>query len=217
MSATSASSAILGFALVAGLLTVIPGLDTALVLRAAITQGRPPAFATALGVASGSLVWGAAAAAGVSALLVASQVGYDVVRLAGAAYLIYLGGRLLVSAGRERAADPMALAEGRPEGLRRSWLRGFATNLLNPKVGAFYLAVLPQFVPAQTSQLGHLGFGVLLALVHDVEGMIWFTALILGASRLRPWLSRASVRRGVDATTGAVLVAFGLRLGLERS
>ena len=101
--------------------------------------------------------------------------------------------------------------------MRRSWLRGFATNLLNPKVGAFYLAVLPQFIPADTGRLGHLGFGVLLALVHGLEGMVWFTALILGASRLRPWLSEASVRRGVDATTGAVLVAFGLRLGLERS
>ncbi len=207
-------SAVLSFALVAGLLTVIPGLDTALVLRAAITQGRPQAFATGLGVASGSLVWGAAAAAGVSALLVASRIGYDVVRTAGAAYLVFLGVRLLHSAWREGAGVAVEAGDGRPETVRRSWLRGFATNLLNPKVGAFYLAVLPQFIPAHTF---HLGFGVLLALVHDVEGMAWFTALILGASRLRPWLRRRSVRRGVDATTGAVLVAFGLRLGLERA
>jgi threonine/homoserine/homoserine lactone efflux protein len=210
---SSTYSAILSFALLAGLLTIIPGLDTALVLRAAITQGRPQAFATGLGVASGSLVWGAAAAAGVSALLVASRVGYDVVRVAGAAYLVYLGSRLLWSAWRDRAADSVPDGVVPPEGLGRSWLRGFATNLLNPKVGAFYLAVLPQFIPAHTF---HLGFGVLLALVHDVEGMAWFTTLILGASWLRPRLSRPSVRRGVDATTGAVLVAFGLRLGLDR-
>jgi threonine/homoserine/homoserine lactone efflux protein len=211
---SSASSAILSFALVAGLLTIIPGLDTALVLRAAITQGRPQAFATGLGIGSGSLVWGAAAAAGVSALLVASHLGYDVVRLAGAAYLVYLGFRLLWSAWHEAGPETALNDVVQPEGLGRSWLRGFATNLLNPKVGAFYLAVLPQFIPPHTF---HLGFGVLLALVHDVEGMIWFTALILGASWLRPWLRRRSVRRGVDATTGAVLVAFGLRLGLERA
>ena len=106
---------------------------------------------------------GAGAAAGVSALLVASQVGYDVVRVAGAAYLVYLGARLLRSAWREHDVDPIGAAEAQPEGLRRSWLRGFATNLLNPKVGAFYLAVLPQFIPADTGRLGHVGFGVLLA------------------------------------------------------
>ncbi len=211
---SSAGSAVLSFALVAGLLTIIPGLDTALVLRAAISQGRPQAFATGLGVASGALVWGAAAAAGVSALLVASRIGYDAVRTAGAAYLLYLGLRLLWSAWHEGAGVAADVAEGPPETVWRSWLRGFGTNLLNPKVGAFYLAVLPQFIPAHTF---HLGFGLLLALVHDAEAMLWFTALILGASRLRPWLSRRSVRRGVDATTGAVLVAFGLRLGLERA
>jgi threonine/homoserine/homoserine lactone efflux protein len=206
-------SDVLGFALVAGLLTIIPGLDTALVLRAAMTQGRRPAFATALGINSGALVWGACAAAGVSALLVASRSAYDVVRLAGAAYLVYLGGRLLIGAIRGGGRDLAAPRSDSSAGVGRSWLRGFTTNLLNPKVGAFYVAVLPQFIPAHVS---HLAFGVLLALVHDVEAMVWFTALIYGAGRLRGWLARRSVRRGVDATTGAVLVAFGLRLGLER-
>lgn len=206
--------AIGSFALLAGLLTMIPGLDTALVLRATLSHGRAHGFATALGVASGSLVWGAGAAAGVSALLVASRVGYDVVRLAGAAYLVYLGLRLLLAAWRGEDDTGLASADAQPEGLRRSWLRGFATNLLNPKVGAFYVAVLPQFIPPHVF---HLGFGLLLALVHDVEGMIWFTALILGAAGLRPWLSTRRVRRAIDVTTALVLVGFGARLGLERS
>src|SRR5665647_3155590 len=137
--AVTLPAAVLSFAVVAGLLTVIPGLDTALVLRAAITQGRRQGFATALGINTGALVWGAGAAVGVSALLTASTI----------------------------AAVP-ATAWG-------SWRRGLLTNLLNPKIGAFYVAVLHQFIPTGTS---HLAVGLLLALVHDVDGMLWFTAII---------------------------------------
>jgi threonine/homoserine/homoserine lactone efflux protein len=210
--------AVLSFALVAGLLTLIPGLDTALVLRAAISQGRRPAFATALGISCGALVWGAAAAAGVSALLVASRIGYDALRIAGAVYLVLLGARLLLAAYRagpaaDPADDPDQPAAGRRRGqLLLSWRRGFATNLLNPKVGAFYVAVLPQFIPEHS---WHLGFGVLLALVHDLEGMVWFTILIYFATRLRTVLATRAVRRGVDATTGVVLVGFGVGLALD--
>lgn len=206
--------AVLSFALVAGLLTLIPGLDTALVLRAAISQGRRPAFATALGISCGALVWGAAAAAGVSALLVASRIGYDALRIAGAVYLVLLGARLLLAAYRAGpAADPAELPSApHPRALLLSWRRGFATNLLNPKVGAFYVAVLPQFIPEHT---WHLGFGVLLALVHDLEGMVWFTILISFATRLRTVLATRAVRRGVDATTGVVLVGFGVGLALD--
>lgn len=119
--------AIASFALVAGLLTIIPGLDTALVLRATLSHGRRQGFATALGIASGSLVWGAGAAAGVSALLVASRIAYEVVRFAGAAYLLYLGIRLLWTAWHERNSDALTGATGLPEGLWRSWVRGCAT------------------------------------------------------------------------------------------
>jgi threonine/homoserine/homoserine lactone efflux protein len=205
--------AVLSFALVAGLLTLIPGLDTALVLRAAISQGRRPAFATALGISCGALVWGAAAAAGVSALLVASRIGYDALRIAGAVYLVVLGARLLLAAYRAGPADPTGLPSApHPERLLLSWRRGFTTNLLNPKVGAFYVAVLPQFIPEHT---WHLGFGVLLALVHDLEGMVWFTILIYFATRLRTVLATRAVRRGVDATTGVVMVGFGVGLALD--
>jgi threonine/homoserine/homoserine lactone efflux protein len=209
------TQAVLSFALVAGLLTIVPGLDTALVLRAAISQGKGPAFATALGIASGSLVWGAGAAAGVSALLIASHLAYDAVRLVGAVYLVGMGARLVWAAIRADNADPLTGAEVGVDrdGLVRAWRRGFTTNLLNPKVGAFYVAVLPQFIPAHAF---HLGFGLLLALVHDVEGMIWFSALIYFAVKLRGVLARRSVRRGVDGTTGAVLVGFGVGLALDR-
>ena len=93
-----------------------------------------------------------------------------------------------------------------------AWSRGLLTNLLNPKVGAFYVAVLPQFIPHGSPALL---VGLLLAGVHVVEALIWFSGLIAGAAALGGWLRRRSARRAVDTTTGVVLVGFGLRLGLR--
>src|SRR3712207_3888138 len=149
----SVQGAVLGFGLVALLLTITPGLDTALVLRAAITRGRRDAVATALGVVVGVLAWGAAAAVGVSALLTASTVAYDVLRLVGAGYLVWLGGGILGRLVRP-PAEAVAGSAPSPGGAWRSARTGLLTNLLNPKVGAFYLSVLPQFLPPDTSALG---------------------------------------------------------------
>ncbi|MEV6343332.1 LysE family translocator [Actinoplanes sp. NPDC051851] len=204
--------AVLAFAVLGALLTITPGLDTALVLRAAITMGRGPAFATAFGVGTGALTWGAAAAVGATALLTASTVAYDALRLVGAAYMIFLGVRMIRGALRPSGGEtPMAVEPAAP-GLWNTFGRGLLTNLLNPKVGAFYLAVLPQFIPPGTSSLA---VGVLLALVHDVEGLLWFTVIIFGAQAARGFLARPAVRRGVDAGTGAVLIGFGAKLGLS--
>jgi threonine/homoserine/homoserine lactone efflux protein len=208
------TNAVLSFAVLAGLLTIIPGLDTLLVLRSAITHGRGPAFATALGISTGALVWGAAAAVGVSALLTASTVAYTVLRIAGAAYMIGLGLRMLWAALRPGADRPRApTVEPTAASTRwRSWQRGLMTNLLNPKIGAFYVAVLPQFIPAGSA---HLAVGLLLATVHDIEGIAWFSALIFGVRVIRGWLTRRSTHRAIDATTGAVVLGFGLNLGLS--
>jgi threonine/homoserine/homoserine lactone efflux protein len=204
--------AVLSFAVLGALLTITPGLDTALVLRSAVSMGRGPAFATALGVNAGALVWGAAAAVGVSALLTASETAYLVLRVAGAAYMLYLGARMLVGAVRRHTDAPVAGTTPTEPSVWNTFGRGLLTNLLNPKVGAFYVAVLPQFVPAGVSPLG---VGLLLALVHDLEGLIWFTVIITGAGVLRGFLGRRRVRRTVDGGTGAVLVGFGLKLGLS--
>lgn len=200
------------FAAVAGLLTIVPGLDTAMVLRSAVSLGRRHGFATALGVSTGALIWGAGAAVGVSALLTASATAYDVVRIAGAVYMVWLGARLLLRAVR-CGDEPLARDFSTPpRPITRSWATGLLTNLLNPKIGAFYVAVLPQFIPAHDS---HLAVGLLLAFVHDLEGLVWFTAIILGTHSVRTLLGRRSVRRGIDGTTGATLVGFGLKLGLS--
>ncbi|GAA2686549.1 LysE family translocator [Actinoplanes palleronii] len=204
--------AVLSFAVLGALLTITPGLDTALVLRAAVTMGRGPAFATAFGIGTGALVWGAAAAVGVSALLTASTVAYTALRVAGAAYMLYLGARMVRAAFRSAAADDVAAAAPVAPTLWSTFGKGFFTNLLNPKIGAFYIAVIPQFLPPGESPLG---VGLLLALVHDVEGLAWFTLIIFGAQAARGFLARRAVRRSVDAGTGAVLIGFGLRLGLS--
>jgi threonine/homoserine/homoserine lactone efflux protein len=207
-------TAVLSFALVAGLITIIPGLDTAMVLRSTIAYGPRHGFATALGVSTGALIWGAGAAIGVSALLTASTDAYTALRIVGAAYMVYLGCRLLHEALRRRARGGADAAEAPPveTTLVRSWSRGLLTNLLNPKIGAFYVAVLPQFIPAHAP---HLLVGLLLASVHDAEGMVWFTAIILGARSVRALLARRSAQRAVDGVTGLTLLGFGLKLGLS--
>jgi threonine/homoserine/homoserine lactone efflux protein len=201
------------FAVVAGLLTIVPGLDTAMVLRSAVSLGRRHGFATALGVSTGALIWGAAAAVGVSALLDVSTAAFTAVRIAGAIYMIWLGSRLLLRAMRASGVEPLAGAGSiRSRAIGRSWARGLLTNLLNPKIGAFYVAVLPQFIPIHDS---HLAVGLLLAFVHDLEGLVWFTAIILGTHSVRKLLERRSMRRAIDGATGATLFGFGLKLGLS--
>jgi threonine/homoserine/homoserine lactone efflux protein len=203
--------AVFSFALLGALLTVTPGLDTALVLRSAVTMGRGPAFATAVGINAGALIWGAAAAVGVSALLTASETAYLILRIAGAGYMFYLGVRMIIGALRPNGTV-IEKAVPRGPSFWNTFGRGLLTNLLNPKIGAFYVAVLPQFIPAGSSPLS---VGLLLALVHDLEGLIWFTAIIAGARAFRGFLGRRAVRRAVDGGTGAVLVGFGVKLGLS--
>ncbi|PRB00867.1 LysE family translocator [Microbacterium sp. MYb64] len=206
------AQALFSFALVVGLLTIIPGLDTALVIRGTITRGRGYAFAALLGIQVGTLIWGAAAATGAAALLAASEVGYRVLSYAGAAYLVYLGATMIVKTFR-RGWDPTveAVAPSR-SGARSGFLLGLVTNITNPKVGVFYMATIPQFVPAGQSPLL---VGLLLAAVHCVLGTVWLGALIFGANRLAPKLRSARVIRWMDRITGGVLVLFGARLALD--
>lgn len=201
--------ALLSFAVVAGLLTLVPGLDTALVLRAAVSRGRRYAFATAIGIGSGTLVWGVAAAAGVSVLLTASELAYTVLRIAGATYLVWMGLVMIRDGLHRRKVNPADAVSDSPPSVFGAWARGRGTNLLNPKVGVFYVAMLPQFLP---DGVPPLLMGCALAVVHNIEGMLWFTAIITVAELARTWLSRDSVRRAMDAVTGVVLVGFGVKL-----
>jgi threonine/homoserine/homoserine lactone efflux protein len=200
------ASSLIAFTLAAALLTVTPGLDTALVLRTAAAEGARRAFAASLGICLGCLAWGALVAVGLGVLLEASELAYLALKWLGACYLLYLGVRLIVSRrGDVEAVEPAAKA---------NWfLRGLLTNLLNPKVGAFYVSFLPQFIPAGANVPSTT---LLLAAVHAALGLAWF-ALLIGATRpLARALRNPALVRGLDRATGAVLIFFGLRLALSR-
>ncbi|MFC1439042.1 LysE family translocator [Streptacidiphilus sp. N1-10] len=215
-------TAIWSFALVVGLLTLTPGLDTALILRTAALRSRPEAWGVVLGIQAGTLAWGMLSSLGVSALLTASHTAYEALRVAGAGYLLWMGSRMLWGTLRRRSGEAAAdldadeaVAAGDAAGAGGRVLvglrRGALTNLLNPKVGVFYVAVLPQFIPAGAP---HLAMGALLTCVHVAEGLTWSVVLVAFAGVLRNWLRRPVARRVLDRVTGVVVVGFGLRLAL---
>jgi len=200
------------FVLAAGLLTITPGFDTALVLRTSTLEGSTKAVFAALGICVGCLSWGAAVALGLGALLAASQFAYDVLKWAGAAYLAWLGLQLICKPRNEfspgSSADSAAPATGRP-----SWFwRGLVGNLLNPKIGVFYVSFLPQFVPAGVPVPGYT---FLLAMIHVVLGTIWFVALILASQPLVWALRRPKVIKTLDRLTGCVFIGFGAKLAMS--
>ena len=216
------ATALLAFSAAAILLTLTPGLDTALVLRTAAGTGGRQALMAGFGICLGCLAWGAVVALGLGSLLMVSTLAYDALRYAGAAYLFWLGARLLWNArpGSRGAAMASATAQEAPrtapaaaDSPLRWFARGFLTNLLNPKIGVFYATFLPQFIPAGVNVLG---FSLLLAGIHAAMGMAWFAALVAATRPLGRWLARPPVRRAMDRATGLVFVAFGLRLALER-
>ncbi|RLZ04153.1 lysine transporter LysE [Kocuria tytonicola] len=206
--------AVLAFAVVAGLLTLVPGLDTALVLRSSLTRTRPYAWATAGGVATGAVVWGIAAAVGVSALLTASEIAYRILTAAGAAYVLWLGLSMIVKSFRAQPLE--AGSDGKatppPSSAWQGWLTGAGTNLLNPKVGVFYIATIPQFLPEGVSPLL---MGALLAGVHGALTMAWFALIILGGGYARRWLADPRALRIIDRITGTVLIGFGAKLVVD--
>ncbi len=200
----SIAASVWSFAAVVALLTVTPGLDTALVLRTSLMAGRRPAWGVTLGIQLGTLIWGVLTAAGLSALLAASRPAYEVLRWAGVAYLVSMGLRMILS----RRHDLPEL-ERQEVGFWRGFGRGLTTNLLNPKVGAFYVAMLPQFIPDEAP---HAVMGLLLAGVHVAEGLVWSAALIGFASLMSGFLRSPAVRRLLDRLTGVVIIGFGVRL-----
>lgn len=215
----TATAALLAFTLAAAILTITPGLDNALVLRTAAVEGSRRALMAGLGISAGCLLWGAIAAFGLGSLLAVSTLAYDTLRICAAIYLFYLGVKLLWSTRARRknaAASPSGIlaTPARPSTSATGWfVRGCLTNALNPKVGVFYITFLPQFIPAGTDVLR---FSLLLATVHAIVGMLWFVLLVAATRPLARWLSRPAVTRGLDRVTGAVFIAFGLRLALEK-
>lgn len=196
------------FTLAATLLTLTPGLDTALVLRTAAAEGAKRAALAGAGILLGCLAWGAAAAVGLGALLAASTLAFTALKWAGAAYLVWMGINLLRKPRDSFETEAASSVSG------GGWLwRGLFTNLLNPKVGVFYVSFLPQFL-VEGVPAGPYMFG--LAAIHALLGAIWFATLIAATQPISRALRRPAVVRWMDRTTGAVFIGFGLKLALAR-
>lgn len=188
-----------------------PGQDTALTIRNTLLGGRGPGLATAAGVASGQFIWTLATSAGLAALLVASEAAFTLVRIAGAAYLVYLGSQALLAAirGRQAGRDSVGVRSG---GRLRAYRQGALSNLGNPKMVVFFSSLLPQFIPrGQVSFLNLLTLG----LVFNLMTLIWLTAYTVFVARVGDFLRRDRVRRSIEAISGIVLIGFGLRLATE--
>lgn len=200
--------ALLAFSFAALLLTLTPGLDTALVLRTATVEGRKQAVHAALGISTGCLVWGAAVAFGLGALIAVSELAYDILKFCGALYLSWLGINMLL-----RPRKQLALADNTAKKGSNWFLKGVLGNALNPKIGIFYVSFLPQFIPQGHSPVL---WTFILVGIHIVIGTSWSMALISATRPLATILRKEKVIRWMDRTTGAIFLAFAARLALSR-
>jgi threonine/homoserine/homoserine lactone efflux protein len=206
--------ALASFTVAATVIVLLPGPDTLVTIRSIVRGGRRAGLATAAGILVGLTIWISVAALGLAAVLRASETGYTALRVAGALYLGWLGLQSLRSMRRPVALTAEATATRRP---RRGLLgtgfgAGLVTNLLNPKVGVFFVTFLPGFVPH--------GYPVgltslLLGAVFIALSVAYYAALLALSTRVTGWLAMPRIRRRMDAVTGTVLVGFGVRLAVE--
>ena len=190
------------------LLTITPGADMAMVSRSVFLGGRRAAFATTMGIGAGCLVWAIASAAGVAAVLAASETAYDTLRLVGAAYLVWLGVQSLL------AASSSQLDHARTTRLPRQspFRQGLLTNLFNPKIALFYTTFLPQFIrPGDPVLL----LSIAMAVVHIALGIVWLSAYAWLLDRAVDAFRGSGLRRALDAVTGTVLVGLGIRVAAD--
>ncbi len=203
----SVADSLLAFSIAALLLTLTPGLDTALILRTATVEGGKKAFQAALGIDTGCFIWGALVAFGLGALLAASELAYDILKWCGAAYLFWLGIQLIL---RPRHTFDTSQLE-RPTS--SNWfLRGMLGNVLNPKIGVFYVSFLPQFIPAGHSPII---WTFLLVSIHVVLGTLWSLTLILATRYASELLKTPAIVKWMDRATGGVFMLFATKLALS--
>jgi threonine/homoserine/homoserine lactone efflux protein len=199
---------------VSAVVIIAPGQDTALTIRNTLVGGRAGGIATAAGVATGLATWTLATSAGLAALLVASQPLFLALRLAGAAYLVFLGFQALRAAFRSPSAGSRFPSPARGGG--SGWgfyLQGLLSNLGNPKILIFFLSLLPQFTERGQASFGRL---LLLGMIFCSMTLTWLTLYAIVVARVGDFLRRDRIQRVIEATTGLVLIGLGLRLATER-
>ncbi|ENM5768116.1 LysE family translocator [Vibrio mimicus] len=195
------------------ILTLTPGLDTALVIRNTSRAGFADGCTTSLGICFGLFVHATFSAIGISAILAQSAELFQIVKMIGAAYLIWLGISSLRSLMKTGQGIEVASLTHSQFRLTRSLREGFLSNVLNPKTAVFYLAFLPQFINPEYSPLAQ---SLLMALIHFAIAMVWQCGLAGALSRAKNLLKNASFMRWMEGTTGVVLVALGIKLLLEK-
>lgn len=195
------------FTAAAVLIVLLPGPDTLVVVRSIVRGGRHAGVLTALGNLCGLTVWVLAAALGLAAMLKATQIGYDVLRVVGAGYLVWLGVQAWRSRGQVEQPAPH-----RAGVLGTGFRAGILTNLLNPKVGVFFVAFLPGFIP-RGDAVGPMS--LLLGAIFVLLTALYWVALLGIAGRVSRWMGTPAVRRRIDAMTALVFVGFGIRLATE--
>lgn len=201
------------FVLTGVLLNLTPGQDTMFILGRSLTGGLRSGIASALGIGVGSIFHTLAAAAGLSAILAASAAAFFIIRIAGALYLVYLGAKLVLTTTHPSADMHLTPAE---EGDAWSAFRqGILTNILNPKVALFFLALLPQFIEPD-SRSKTLAF-LMLGITFVITGTLWCLVLAFGAAPLRQFFrGNPRVRSTIDRVTGGLFIALGIRLAADR-
>jgi threonine/homoserine/homoserine lactone efflux protein len=203
-----AAESLVTFILAGLLLNLVPGPDVLYIVGRSLAQGRAAGLVSALGISAGCLAHVAAATLGLSALMLALPHAYDVVRWAGAAYLVWLGAKALLA-----KSSSLAIAQLEPVSLRRVFRQGAITNVLNPKVALFFLAFLPQFADASRGPLAPQV--LLLGCLFVVNGLLVCAGYALVAARLGDWLkSRWDIGAWLERATGVLFVGLGLRLAL---
>jgi len=197
---------------VSAIVIMTPGPDTALTIRNSLLGGRRAGVFTAIGVSSGQATWTLATAAGIAALLAASEPAFVAVKIVGAAYLVWLGAQSLLGALRGRSRRHSETTRRTRLEPRVAFRQGLLSNLGNPKMAAFFPSLLPQFAPQEHAFPALLALGFVFCLLT----LVWLTAYAFAVARAGDFLGRPAIRRAIDAVTGAVLVALGLRLATER-
>jgi threonine/homoserine/homoserine lactone efflux protein len=205
------TAALLGFTLIAFLTVITPGLDSMLVLRHSLVGGRRAGLVVVAGINVGCLLWATASLVGLTALLTASRWAYDAVRIAGAAYLVWLGATTMWKTFARRKPGTLTIQVART-GRWAAFRAGLVTNLLNPKPGVFYMSLLPQFLPGGPA---NAAWGVLLVAIHLGIGLIWLPLIVWTAARARHLFLRERIRRWLDRITATVLIGLGVKLAAE--
>jgi len=206
---------VLAFSIAALILTLTPGNDTVLVMRNTMASGRPGGFSTMFGICCGTIVHGMFASLGISVILMKSATLFQFVKFVGAGYLIFLGAQSLYTAWKirkeNRVDEPLARSTKKTKA-SRFFMQGLLTNVLNPKVALFYLSFIPQFIHTADPLFKPL----FLAGIHIVMGIIQLSTVILMITKLRKYLVSSKIKSAMEATCGAMLTGFGIKLALQK-